>query len=198
MERHSAYPMAAAMGKLIWLAYVVKGLASLDPFLGAPAVSGAGERYRGSRVLSTVHCHAPVYRGFWKYVFPWWQLARFTLGIWCNISFSSVYLAVVVPRLGVACGVQNWIFREILGLLLCNTWFDSGYMFCDSLRRYWNELHTFSSLPWTRNLRSSVSVLSQNGDMCSVDASVRSPVTLLALGIWTPLSWNSRGCRDHA
>ena len=141
--RHSAYPMAAAMGKLIWLVYVVKNLASLDPFLVAPAVSGAGERYRGSRVLSTVHCHAPVYRGFWKYVFPWWQLARFTLGIWCNISFSSVYLAVVVPRLGVACGVQNWIFREILGLLLCNTWFDSGYMFCDSLRRYWNELHIF-------------------------------------------------------
>ena len=39
-------PNGCRHGKLIWSVYGVKGLASLDPFLGAPAISGAGERYR--------------------------------------------------------------------------------------------------------------------------------------------------------
>ena len=34
-----------------------------------------------------------------------------------------------------------------------------------------DELHAFSTLLWTRILRCSVSVLTQNGEVCSVDAS---------------------------
>ena len=90
-----------------------------------------------------------------------------------------------------------WIFREILGCF--SAILGSTVDTCSAtVFGVIGTNCTFSSLRWTRNLRSSVSVLSQNGDLCSVDASVRSPVTLLALGIWTLLSWSSRGCLDHA
>ena len=44
-------PSGCRHGTLIWSVYGVKGLASLDPFLGAPAISGAGKRYRSCGVV---------------------------------------------------------------------------------------------------------------------------------------------------
>ena len=45
-------PSGCRHGTLIWSVYGVKGLASLDPFLGAPAISMAGKRYRSCGVVS--------------------------------------------------------------------------------------------------------------------------------------------------
>ena len=39
----------------------------------------------------------------------------------------------------------------------------------------WDESHIFSTLPWTQILKCLVSVLTQNGKVCSADASVFSP-----------------------
>ena len=54
------------------------------------------------------------------------QLARFALGIWYIIPFTLRIWQSRSLYVGVACGVQHWIFREILQLLSeRNSWFDS-------------------------------------------------------------------------
>ena len=73
-----------------------------------------------------------------------------------------------------------------------NAWLDGGYMFCIST---WllDELHIFSTLPWTRILKCLVFVLTQNGEEWSVNASGSVLVALLAPGNLEILSRVSRG-----
>ena len=75
--------------------------------------------------------------------------------------------------------------REILVCYSCaNTWFDSEYMSA-SVVALLDELHLFSTAMWARILKSFCSVLSQNGEVCSINASVFTPFAQLAHGIWT-------------
>ena len=57
--------------------------------------------------------------------------------------FSPCVWQSLLLRLGVACGVQLFDFREILVLLVRNAWFDSGYMFCAVLAFIGRITHIF-------------------------------------------------------
>ena len=63
-----------------------------------------------------------------------------------------------------------------------------------------DDLHTFSTVKWTRSLNLFFSVLTQNGEVCSVDASVFSLVAQLALGkldtTFTSFAWLRRMMMD--
>ena len=81
------------------------------------------------------------------------QLARFELEIWYIIPFTLRIWQSRSLCVGVACGVQHWIFREILQLLVgAILGIDSGYMFSISTWRL-DELLTFSTLRQTRILK---------------------------------------------
>ena len=79
-----------------------------------------------------------------------------------------------IPRcLGVACGVQSIAFfgRSVFG---GDAWLGSGYIFCIGTGRFWTNCTYFLRC---RGLESCgvVSVLTQNGEVCSADASVFCP-----------------------
>ena len=119
--------------------------------------------------LSWGHLHVSVYGCFQKnFVFLKLSLAWFALGNLVHYSLYASYRAVTLPESGCCLWSAGWIFREIL---VCysgaNTWFDSGYMFCISCG---------ATAKWVRILKSFLSVLTQNGDVCSVDASVFHPL----------------------
>ena len=87
---------------------------------------------------------------------------------------DAVALWPVAPC--VLCLVLLVEYRELYSsgdsvVLGSNAWLDSGYMFCISAWRFW--------------MRCSVSVLTQNGEVCSADASVYSSgVRCSHLEIW--------------
>ena len=155
--RQSAYPMAAAMGKLIWLVFGVKGLASLGPFLGAPAISGAGKRYRScgvvglTVVLSAVRVRISA------------DLDRRSLlseGLcWCQLLVESAWTSVLsrsrvarrpLARLAVMVGTVS----RLRVTLLRDAWLDSEYFFCVSSWRFFGEFLLFLRVGHTRILRS--------------------------------------------
>ena len=78
------------------------------------------------------------------------------------------------PVSGCCRGVQYWIVWEILQLR--NAWFDSGYMFCISAWRLRTTVHIFYG-EVDSDPEVFFSVLLQNGEVCSVEASVFSLVT---------------------
>ena len=113
--------------------YGVKGLASLDPFLGAPAISGAGKRFwscgvvgltvvlsavrvRIMRILTGIHCFqtASVGADFW------WS----PRGALCSVALELLAVHWYVWLLW----LLWWLDR---GLLFSrNAWFDCEYMYC--------------------------------------------------------------------
>ena len=117
-----------------------------------------------------IHCHVPVHGGFWKY----WSFlsALFALGILYIIPpFSSLYLAVIACSFGCCLWSTVIGFSGDPGATLC-AMLGSTVVTCSAaVLAFLDELHTFSMSTWTR-IAAYFSVLTQNGEVCSVDASV--------------------------
>ena len=82
----------------------------------------------------------------------WLQVAWFALGIWYIISFTLRIWQSRSLCVGVACGVQHLIFREILQLLeqlLVRQWIHVLHQYFALL----DELNSFSTLRQTRILK---------------------------------------------
>ena len=76
-------------------------------------------------------------------------LALSAHGVWAIRSWPS-YLAVII----VVSGCCLWRTIGLSGRCLGrNAWLDTGYMFCVSLERLYDEFHTFSMMRWTRILQ---------------------------------------------
>ena len=107
--------------------------------------------------------------------------ALFALENWCIVPLLP---CIWQPFLGV------WVLHVELKIGFFGRW-----IWC--LRQYLalDALHNFSTLPWTRILKSLVFVLTQNGEECSVDASVSVCVALFAPGNLEFLSRVPRGWR---
>ena len=106
--------------------------------------------------------------------------------LWKNLPYLAVIVAVF--------GCCQWCTIGFSGRCLGrNGWFDSGYMFCVSYERLFGESHTFSMM---RRLVfcSVVSVLTQNGEVCSADSSVYG--LSRAAHTWKPgqYFYDDRGC----
>ena len=87
-------------------------------------------------------------------------------------AFRRISLSALRCVSGVAFGVQGiGFFGRCCVYVTC----DSGYMFCIGAWLLLDELHFFSMWMWARILRFSVSVLTHNGEVCSVDASDLNP-----------------------
>ena len=101
-----------------------------------------------------------------EFPFLGFLLALFAFGNLLHYFLIPSYLAVTR---------ENWIVREILRLFVRNAW---NRQWIHALHQYLallDEFCTFSTVEWTRILRCSVSVLTQNGEGCSADASAFSP-----------------------
>ena len=112
----------------------------------------------------------PVHGGFWKNLLSWvWS--RYS-----HLKIGALFLFDLVSgSLSSVSGCCMWggsldssgddfVYGR-------SAWLDSGYGVCGST---WllDEFHTVSTSPWTRILKCSLSVLTQNGEVCSADASV--------------------------
>ena len=154
------------------------------------ATTGAGYGLRLSRCTSS----SAIPRGLLEEFLILGLLALFALGNMAHYSSATLCLAVFSSMSG--CCMRNgehWILREMtlaVPQCLARRWLHV-------LRHYLalDELHIFSTLPWTRILRCLVFVLTQNGEECSDDTSVSVLVALLAPGNLEILSRVSRDWR---
>ena len=144
---------------------------------------GSGRAAGGGRDIITRQGYGDAEQGlimrqstkaFLKFCFLGSMLALFALGIWCIISSWPVPDNYLFGFLVLPCGVQFfdssgdvWVREQHLA----RRWIHVLRQF----PRLLDELHTVSTAKWTRILRCSVSVLKQNGEVCSADASVYSP-----------------------
>ena len=76
-------------------------------------------------------------------------LTLFAHGVWVIQSWPS-YLAVIVAVSGCCLWSTIGFPWRCYGR---HSWFDSGYMFCFSFERLFDEFHTFSLMRWTRTLQ---------------------------------------------
>ena len=88
--------------------------------------------------------HASAYECSLKN-FSFLSLALFALGIWCTVFVGLVPGSHCSLRLGVAFEYGKLDFTGDVYFRGCNTWFDSGYMLCNSTLVAMDELHTFST-----------------------------------------------------
>ena len=93
---------------------------------------------RGPRHASAYGCSSKNFLSF--------ALALFALGIWCIVSVDRVPGSHCSGRLGVAFEHGKLDFTGDVCFPGCNTWFDSGYLFCDSTLVAVDELRTISTL----------------------------------------------------
>ena len=140
---------------------------------GLPSYSEAHEAAAcGDR--AGVHSHTSLNGGFEKYfVFP--QLQSAHLEILCIFSFFvSSYLAVFVLCLGVVEEYSIGLFGRFSSCAMLGSTVDT----CSaSVLGAFGRLYIFSTGKWTQILKCFFSVLLQNGEVCSVEASVFSLVT---------------------
>ena len=123
------------------------------------ATTGARVCFRLSRVIMRQYTEAfGRISGLHVRVARTWKFGT----LFCSGLVSDSYLSYVwVLPCGVRCigfpGAQHLV-RQWIHVMLQYIWL-------------WDEFSTFSTSTWTRNLRCSFSVLTQNGEVCSVDAS---------------------------
>ena len=101
----------------------------------------------------------------------WLQSSWFALGIWYIISFTLRIWQSRSLCVGVAFGVQHWIFLEILRLLV-GAFLGSTVDTCSaSVTGRSEELHTFSTFAADSIPDCVSSPFGLNGEECPVDAS---------------------------
>ena len=111
----------------------------------------------------------------------WWRLIGYSVTCQSTEAFGSIGLSClrcshlelwcIIPLFRPCTWQLTLDFREILVLLVRNAWFDSGYLFCGSLGVFGRITHIFH-VDVDSDFEAFFSVLTQNGEVCSVDASV--------------------------
>ena len=130
---------------------------------------------QGSWLRRGVHRHTSVYEASVKNFLSWVSCSRCSrLEILCIVSLWPCIWQLRFLFLGVACGVRKIGFfgRFAVFRAQCSApqWIHVLHQYLALL----DEFCTFFAVKWTRSLRCSVSILTQNGEVCFADASALS------------------------
>ena len=114
-----------------------------------------------------MHHHVPVYGSFWKFSVPWVcsRCSHLENGaLFSCFLYLAAFLGVWV--LLVYCGALDFLGDDLVRGAMLGLTVDTGLA---TVLGFLEEFHIFSTSTWARIL---AFFLLQNGEVCSVDASI--------------------------